>query len=345
MNPLGKARKRLRLTLVVAMLLLEAGVGYDIWISPPMYLESATVEFSLPKTLNAPNAYYMFAHSLITSDEVTVQILNSPSAQRQIGAAGRGASVSLALVNLYNEEYPNYGVPLATLTAASPVAADAHRTFVVAVRVLGVLLAAQQKQAGVPPRERISAQVLGDSGPIIQTGSRARVFGGLALLAAIAAGLAWNGAGRWGAERRASRQGRLSRYHCTVARRPAGNGVRGHSHGRAAPSRRGCSGGSWPLRSSTRVTMSQLAAAVQQRPRELEVVQLHVTGDVVDAPALASLEGKLDGVAVVVHMERDDLLGELVRTVVVDAPRDEDIEPVGLEVGAGHEVPPRPGFS
>jgi hypothetical protein len=91
--------------------------------------------------------------------------------------------------------------------------------------------------------------------------------------------------------------------------------------------------------------MSQLAAAVQQRPRELEVVQLHVTGDVVDAPALASLEGKLDGVAVVVHMERDDLLGELVRTVVVDAPRDEDIEPVGLEVGAGHEVPPRPGFS
>lgn len=202
MNPLGKARKRLRLILVVATLLLAAGVGYDIGISPPMYLESATVEFSLPKTLNAPNAYYMFAPSLITSDEVMVQIMNSPSAQRQIGAADRGASVSLTLVNLYNEEYPNYGVPLATLTAASPVAADAHRTFVVAARVLGLLLAAQQKQAGVPPRERISAQILGDSGPIIQTGSRTRVFGGLALLAAIAAGLAWNGAGRWSAEAR-----------------------------------------------------------------------------------------------------------------------------------------------
>lgn len=202
MNPLGKARKRLRLTLVVAMLLLAAGVGYDIGISPPLYLESATVEFSLPKTLNAPNAYYMFAPSLITSDEVMVQILNSPSAQRQIDAAGRGARVSLALVNLYNEDYPNYGAPFATLTAASPVAADAHRTFVVAARVLGLLLAAQQKQAGVPPRERISAQILGDSGPIIQTGSRARVFGGLALLAAIAAGLAWNGAGRWSAEAR-----------------------------------------------------------------------------------------------------------------------------------------------
>jgi hypothetical protein len=203
MNSLGKARRRLRLALVVATLLLAAGVGYDIGISPPMYLESALVEFSLPKTLNAPNApnapnaYYMFAPSLITSGEVMVQILNSPSAQRQIGAAGRGANVSLALVNLYNEEYPNYGVPLATLTAASPVAADARRTFVVAARVLGRLLAARQEQAEVAPRERVSAHILGDSGPIIQTGSHARVFGGLALLAAIAGGLAWNGAGRW----------------------------------------------------------------------------------------------------------------------------------------------------
>jgi hypothetical protein len=199
MNPLGKARKRLRLTLVVATLLLAAGAGYDIEISPPMYLESATVELSLPKAQNAPNAYYIFAPSLIASGEAMVQILMSPSVQRQIGTAGRGASVSLALVNLYNEEYPYYGVPLATLTAASPVAADVHRTFAVATRVLGLLLAAQQRQAGVPPRERISAQILGDSGPIIQTGSRARVFGGLALLAAIAVGLAWDGAVRWGA--------------------------------------------------------------------------------------------------------------------------------------------------
>ena len=199
MKPLGKARKRLRLTLVMATLLLAAGAGYDIKISPPMYLESATVEFSLPEAQNAPNAYYMFAPSLITSGEATVQILMSPSAQRQIGTVGRGARVSLTLVNLYNEEYPYYGVPLATLTAASPVPADAHRTFVVAARVLGLLLTAQQKRAGVLPRERISARILGDSGPIIQTGSRARVFGGLALLAAIAAGLAWDGAGRWGA--------------------------------------------------------------------------------------------------------------------------------------------------
>lgn len=196
MNPLRKPRKPLRLTLVVATLLLAAGAGYDIKISPPLYLESATVEFSPPKVPNAANAYYVFAPSLITSGEAMVQILMSPSVQNQIGAVGRGASVSLALVNLYNEEYPNYGVPLATLTAASPVAADTHRTFVVAARTLGLLLAARQEQAGVRPSDRISARILGDSGPIIQTGSRARVYGGLALLAAMAIGLAGDGAGR-----------------------------------------------------------------------------------------------------------------------------------------------------
>jgi len=194
-----KARKRLRLTLVLATLLLAAGAGRAIETSPPMYLESATVELSLPNTQNAPNAYYMFAPSLIASSELMVRILMSPQVQRQIGAIGRGANVSLALVNLYNEEYPYFAFPLATLTAASPVPADAHRTFVAAARVLGLQLAAQQERLGVLPANRVSAQVLGDSGPIVQTGSRARVFGGLALLAAITAGLAWNGAGRWGA--------------------------------------------------------------------------------------------------------------------------------------------------
>lgn len=198
MSPLGKARKWLRLILVAALLLVVARVGYDIKTSPPIYLESATVEISLPKAQNAPNAYYIYAPSLITSGEVMVQTLMSPSVQSQIGATDSGATVSFALVNLYNEEYPDYGFPLVTLTATSPVAAEAHRAFLAAARMTSVLLAARQKQLGVAPRDQVTARVLGVSGPIIQTGSRARVFGGLALLAAMAVGLAWNGAARWG---------------------------------------------------------------------------------------------------------------------------------------------------
>lgn len=202
MKPHGKARKWLPMTLACATLLLAAGAGSAIETSPPMYLESATVELSLPRIQNAPNAYYMFAPSLIASSELMVRILMSPSVQGQIGSIGRGANVNLALVNLYNEEYPYFGFPMATLSTTSPVPADAHRTFVAAVRMLGLQLAAQQKKLRVPPANRISAQILGDSGPVVQKGSRARVFGGLALLATIAAGLAWNGARRWGTRAR-----------------------------------------------------------------------------------------------------------------------------------------------
>lgn len=187
---------------MLATLLVAAGAAYYIKTSPPAYAESATVEFSLPESQNSPNAYYMYAPSLITSAEAMAQILMSPSAQRQIRAAG-GARVNLALVNLYNEEYPYYGLPLATLTATSPVAADTRRTFVAATRVLSLLLTEWQAQEGVPPHERIPARILGDGGPVIQSGSRARVFGGLAILAAIAACSAWGGVGRLSTRARA----------------------------------------------------------------------------------------------------------------------------------------------
>jgi hypothetical protein len=198
MNPRRRTASKLRLTLVMATLLLAAGAGYYIKISPPIYLESATVELSLPKAESAPNDYDIYAYTLITSSEVMVQTLMSPSVQRQIRATGNGATVNFALLDLYNEEYPQYGYPLATLTAASPAAVDAHRAFAAAARALALVLAARQEQLEVAPDGRITARILGDSGPVLQTGSRSRVFGGLALLTAIAVGLAWNGAGRWG---------------------------------------------------------------------------------------------------------------------------------------------------
>jgi hypothetical protein len=189
-------RARIRLVLVMATLLLAAGAGYYIETRPPSYAESATVEFAIPEGRNAPNAYYMLAPSLITTGEVMVQIMMSPAAQRQIEAASPSARVSLALVNMYNEDYPYYGVPLATLTATSPVPAETHRTFAASARELGRLIAAWQEREGVPPRERIPARILGDGGPVVQSGSRVRVLGGLTALAALTASLAWNGAGR-----------------------------------------------------------------------------------------------------------------------------------------------------
>ena len=172
------------------MFVVAAGVGYEFKSTPPTYLDSAAVIFNLPQSQTAPNAYFSHAASLITSGNAMTKILASPQTQRAIREAGGTADVSLALNNLYNQQYPDYGEPLATLTAAAPSAAGAHRAFVVSARLIGHLLAARQAQAGVPGRDRIFAQIVGDTGPIAQAGSPRRAFAGLALLAVIAAAVA-----------------------------------------------------------------------------------------------------------------------------------------------------------
>lgn len=185
-------RKRLRLAAVAVVLVLTAGAGYNFARTRPTYAESATVVFSLPKDQNGPNAYLVLASSLITSSEAMTQILMSPHTQRQIREAGGTASVSLPLVNLHNEEFPYYGVPLATLATTSRSAASTHHTFVIAARQLDRLLASRQARPYVPPRNRISAQLIGDTGPVVQKGSPKRMLAGLMILALVAVSALWS---------------------------------------------------------------------------------------------------------------------------------------------------------
>ena len=113
------ARRWWRLGAMLLVWVVAAGVGYDLMKLPPSYLESATVMLSLPKSESSPNAYYTYAIPLITSTQAMAQELTSPQAERQISEAGGSGHVDLQLVNLYSEQYPDYGVPLATLSAAS----------------------------------------------------------------------------------------------------------------------------------------------------------------------------------------------------------------------------------
>jgi hypothetical protein len=200
-SPEETRRKRVRLLALVAVLVLAAGLRYVIASSPPTYLESATVVFSLPKSQTAPNAYIIFASSLITSGEAMSEIMQSPQAQRKIREAGGTAKVSLALVNLYDEEYPNYGVPLATLTVSALDAAGVHRTFAIASRLLHRLLAGLQSGVGVRPHNRISAQIIGDTGVAAQPGSPKRVLAGLMILALVTVSALWNALDRRNARR------------------------------------------------------------------------------------------------------------------------------------------------
>jgi hypothetical protein len=198
-------RKTLRLASAALILCLAAGAGYRILRTAPAYLESATLVFQLPKARTSPNAYVIFAPSLITSSEAMTQILLSPQAQQQIRQVARTADVDVQLVNLYSEQYPDYGEPLATLTATSPSAATTHRAFTSATRLVSQLLAARQAKASVPRRDRIAARIIADSGTVAQRGSAKRVIAGLALLALVGVAAVWGFIDRAGLSARADR--------------------------------------------------------------------------------------------------------------------------------------------
>jgi hypothetical protein len=191
-RPLRNAdRSRLRRAAVLLVALTAAGIGYHVAGTPPVYLESATVVFTLPRSDMSPHAYKRFVNPSIMSGEAMVQVLMSPQTRFQIRRAGGTASVSLALVNLYNEEYPDYGIPLATLSAVSPSTEATHHTFMIAARLLRGLYAYRQAEAGADARIRFSAQIIADTGPTRQQGSLKRVLAGLGLLALVAVGALW----------------------------------------------------------------------------------------------------------------------------------------------------------
>lgn len=182
---------------IVLIVIVTAGLGYDVLSVPPVYAESATVLFSLPAYETSANAYSWLAPSLITTGAAFSQIAMGPQSQGQIRAMGGVGSYDLELINSYNQDYPDYNFPDATLTATSADAAETHWTFVVATRLLNQLLAKRQAQAGVPAGDRITARIIADSGTMVQTGSRKRALAGLMLLAVIACSAAWRVISRW----------------------------------------------------------------------------------------------------------------------------------------------------
>ncbi len=187
---------RARLAAMTVITLVAVSMAAVLGGTRPVWSESASVMFLLPRSQTEANAYYLHSLSLITSEEAFSQVLENPAQQQRIDAAGPGADVSMQLVNFYNEEYPEYPEPLATLTSAAPGAAQAHRGFTAAAGRLRRVLARWQARDRVPRRDRIRAQVFADSGPVAHRGSLKRGLGGLALLTAMAMVTAWRRLGR-----------------------------------------------------------------------------------------------------------------------------------------------------
>lgn len=177
---------RRHLAAVVGVLILAMGVAYMFKSTPTVYTEGGTVVFNPPVSKAFPNPYQASSNSIITTAGVLTAFMMGAQGQQQVTAAGGTVPYQMALVNSYDQEYPNYSNPEATLYATGTDLAGVQRTYAATMQILTRQLAARQAALGVPAVDRISAKMIGNPGPLAQPGSKKRSFAGLFLLTVIA---------------------------------------------------------------------------------------------------------------------------------------------------------------
>lgn len=178
---------RRHLAAVIGIFLLAAGVGYH-FKHAKMYTDTATVAFVAP---GRGTNVFSTTLGLLATDQVVATYMSSPAGERQVRIAGGAADYDVALVNLNNEEFPNYGVPDSTVMTTSPDPAEAQRTMSAVLGVLQKDLASRQAAQGAKPDAWIEVRpIAAPTGPIEQTGSAKRILAGLVVLTVIAAFMA-----------------------------------------------------------------------------------------------------------------------------------------------------------
>ena len=173
---------RRHLVAVVAIIVLTAGMAWNIKRTPTPYAESANVIFAPPAT-NPYSSFSDYNSALLSTAEIMTQTMLSPESQQKVRDAGGTAGFSLGLVNFSNEQFPYYGDPYVTVTATAADPATAHRTFTIVILSFQRLVRERQTQAGSYQSRLISTHVVADTRPVAVAGSHKRVYGGLIVLA------------------------------------------------------------------------------------------------------------------------------------------------------------------
>jgi O-antigen ligase len=166
------------------VLLMALGIAYVFRQTPPVYKETATLALKPPSS--DPGSFES-NYSLILTGEVMVKWAAGAQGQERLREAGVDSGFSVTLLNYANEEDPVYKTPyiIVSATAGSPMAT--HDAFTAGTRIFDDELVTQQVKTHIAADGRVTADLLGDSGPILQAGSTARVLGGLAFLTIVAA--------------------------------------------------------------------------------------------------------------------------------------------------------------
>ena len=148
---------------VAVIFILTAGLAYHFEHTTPGYTETGTAAFTLPGA-----GFFTQQTPLLVMNELMANSVTSPRGHEQVRRAGGTGDYDVALVNLNNEDFPNYGLPYATVTATSPTAAEAQATFSAVMTVLRRNLATLQLQQGARPNSLIELRTIAPSGPVAQ---------------------------------------------------------------------------------------------------------------------------------------------------------------------------------
>jgi hypothetical protein len=175
---------RRHLAAVAVVLVLAAGLAFRLKSANQGYEDSATVSVYAPRAVGDP---FSDAQSLLAMNELMAYTVMGAQGQQQVRGAGGTGSYDVSMVNLNNEDFPDYADPYVTVTATSPSAAEAQGTFSAVLKVLSADLQAIQARQGARPDYRIQlAPIAAPTGPVPQQGSSVRVLAGLAGLTLIA---------------------------------------------------------------------------------------------------------------------------------------------------------------
>jgi hypothetical protein len=175
---------RRHLVAVCLVFIVAAGTYYHIEHADPGYTDAATVAFTSP----GQGGLFIYSQDLLVIDALVTTQVMSQEGQQKVQEAGGTASYDVELINLNDEDFPNYSNPYVTVTTSSSNPAAAQNTFSAVMQVMQDDLTSLQAQQGAKPKTWMKLRTIADpTGPIARTGSPKRTFVALAGLALVAA--------------------------------------------------------------------------------------------------------------------------------------------------------------
>jgi hypothetical protein len=158
--------------------------SYHLVHGDPGYIDSGGVSFTAPK-----NSISMYENieSLQVVEEAVAWFMMGSQGEQEVRAAGGTVPYNVAMLNLYNEQYPDYSQPYVTIAVMSNYPEEAQQTFRAVLSVLRGATARLQERVGASPKNEVRARLVARSaGPIAQDGSPKRSYAALAILAMMA---------------------------------------------------------------------------------------------------------------------------------------------------------------